>query len=185
MYIYIIYNKINIYIIYNICIFARGIPNTLFFYCIFPAFLKSAGRGSSPTQLRSYALQPWKRGWDWCPNVSHHPTIGDVNSNRYGCFGDVLNKFPIVGTSIPSPETSDVGQWIGSWEPWNRFQLKNYDLHGTQFPAKDSGETFCSGRNQSVEFVLLYPSTNQKSFKMMIQKYVSTLNISTINIHKS
>ena len=28
---------------------------------------------------------------DKCPNVSHHPIIGDINSNRYGWFGDVQN----------------------------------------------------------------------------------------------
>ena len=33
----------------------------------------------------------WLRGWDWCPNVSHHPTIGDTISNRYLKVSDVQN----------------------------------------------------------------------------------------------
>ena len=42
-------------------------------------------------------------------SVSHHPTIyiyiyiGGINSNRYGCCGDVSPKSPTIGTSIPTP----------------------------------------------------------------------------------
>ena len=49
-------------------------------------------------------LQKWivYRGWFLCPNVSHHPTRGDVNSNRY-LFGWCETN-PPKGTSIPTSD---------------------------------------------------------------------------------
>ena len=41
-----------------------------------------------------------------CPNVSHHPTTGDINSNKY--FQVMWNKSPTIGTSIPTPVLSSL-----------------------------------------------------------------------------
>ena len=60
---------------------------------------------------------PNSRGWDWCPNVSHHPTIGDLISNYsiwFGGFGDVkpipnywdINPNPWIDSPLDFPSRS-------------------------------------------------------------------------------
>ena len=41
---------------------------------------------------KNKALFSMNRGWDWCPSGSHHPTTGDMNSNRY--FKVMWNQSP-------------------------------------------------------------------------------------------
>ena len=58
-------------------------------------------------------------GVDQCPNVSHHPTIGDISSQTDDCFGDVQNPQkgtfanPHLKVSINGATPSYHPFWIG------------------------------------------------------------------------
>ena len=108
------YYIILYYIIYIYCFYWISVQFVFQSYCFFShgcSFLQlgvvwewGSHDGDSPSFPVNLGILCWDRGWDWCPVVFHISQlyIGDINSNRYGCFGDV-KQIPNYRDINPNP----------------------------------------------------------------------------------
>ena len=73
--------------------------------------------GFPVSSLDDFRRHGWYcRGWFLCPNVSHHPTIGDISSPTDVCFGDVqLNPPQLLPVKSPQMEVSSSSWGIPNW----------------------------------------------------------------------
>ena len=128
------------------------------------------------------------RGWDWCPNVSHHPTIGDIISNRYLKVMFKISKKghlptnPWLGRNISSALLRPNLQWCLTSPSWKKLRHHLYWSHffgvavpkrfpqslGVKFPwrHRETSRYFCVSCRLTREiYVQLQPLTVMQSWE--------------------